>query len=59
MDALLITPTEAAKSLGIGRSTIYELMAAGQIPSVKIGSSRRIRTSDLARYVDSLEEVAS
>ena len=51
---LLYTPTEAAKLLSIGRSSLYELMADGTIPSVKIGSSRRIRRTDLEAYVDSL-----
>ncbi len=42
MDKLLLTPVEAAKALGIGRSKIYELIQAGQLKSVRIGSCRRI-----------------
>jgi hypothetical protein len=37
MDKLLLTPVEAARVLGIGRSTVYELMRAGQLESVHIG----------------------
>jgi len=51
---LLHTPADAAKLLGIGRSTLYELLADGTIPSVKIGSSRRIRHADLEAYVAAL-----
>jgi excisionase family DNA binding protein len=42
MDKLLLTPVEAAKALGIGRSKVYELIQAGQLKSVRIGSCRRI-----------------
>jgi hypothetical protein len=34
MDKLLLTPTEAATALGIGRSKVYELMQTGQLQSV-------------------------
>jgi len=37
MDKLLLTPTEAATALGIGRSKVYELMQTGQLQSVHIG----------------------
>ena len=42
MDKLLLTPVEAAKALGIGRSKVYVLIQAGQLKSVRIGSCRRI-----------------
>lgn len=42
MDKLLLTPTEAAAALGIGRSKVYELLQAGQLQSVHIGTCRRI-----------------
>jgi hypothetical protein len=31
MDKLLLTPTEAASALGIGRSKVYELLQTGQL----------------------------
>jgi excisionase family DNA binding protein len=52
---LLYTPVEAAQALGIGRSTLYELLADGTIPSVRIGTSRRIRHADLVAYTDALD----
>lgn len=58
MEALLVTPADAAKALGISRSTLYELVAAEAIPSVKIGASRRLRTADLRAYVATLANVA-
>ncbi|MFG2477978.1 helix-turn-helix domain-containing protein [Streptomyces fagopyri] len=55
VDQLLYTPREAAEVLRYGRSTVYELMAAGVLKYVKEGRSRRIRRRDLEAYVDSLE----
>ncbi len=54
VDKLLYTPLEAAHALGVGRSTIYVLMANGELPSVRIGSSRRIPAEGLRRYILSL-----
>ena len=51
VDKLLYTPVEAAHALGVGRSTIYALMANGEVPSVRIGSSRRIPAEGLSRYI--------
>jgi excisionase family DNA binding protein len=55
MDKLLLTPTEAAHALGIGRSKLYELLQAGVLDSVLIGSCRRIPTDALARYIERLQ----
>lgn len=51
MEKMLLTPTEAATTLGIGRSKLYELMRAGVVPSVRIGASRRIASVDLSELV--------
>ena len=42
MNKFLLTPTEAATVLGIGRSKTYQLLQSGQLQSVHIGSCRRI-----------------
>ena len=54
MDRLLLTPVEAARALGIGRTKVYELMAAGVLASVKIGSARRVPAAALAEFVERL-----
>ncbi|MFD5099755.1 helix-turn-helix domain-containing protein [Streptomyces albidochromogenes] len=59
VDQLLYTPEEAAVVLRFGRSTIYELMAAGDLKYVKRGRSRRIRRSDLEAYVNRLEPISN
>lgn len=52
---VLLTPTEAADILKIGRSKLYELMARGLINSVKLGRCRRFRRSDLDLFIRGLE----
>lgn len=51
---LLLTVKEAAWFLQISRTTVYELIYAGVLLSVKIGNCRRIRRSDLEDYVQGL-----
>lgn len=51
---LLLTPEEAAKVLGIGRTKVYELMLSNALESVKIGACRRIPTESLATFVQAL-----
>jgi excisionase family DNA binding protein len=51
---LLHTPEQAADVLSISRTRVYELMAAGDLKSVKLGRSRRIPDTALRAFVDSL-----
>lgn len=41
---------EAAYALGLGRTMIYELIAKGQIKSIKVGNRRLIPTSALDAF---------
>lgn len=52
--SLLLTVKEAAWVLQVSRTTVYELIYAGVLLSVKIGTCRRIRRSDLEDYVQGL-----
>ncbi len=54
MDKLLVSPEEAAELLGVGRSTVYDLMRTLALPSVKIGRARRIPTAALRDFVEHL-----
>ena len=58
MEPLLLTPEQAAELLAVGRTTIYDLMRVGALPSVKIGRSRRIPAGELEGYVAGLREAA-
>jgi excisionase family DNA binding protein len=48
---LLLTPEEAARALGIGRTKLYELLATAKLPSVRIGGSRRVSVGALTEFV--------
>lgn len=47
----LLTVVEAARELGISRSKVYELLADGELASVRIGPTQRIAVSALEECV--------
>lgn len=51
----LLTAEQAAAELQIARRRIFEMIADGTLPSVKIGKSRRITRTALESYVKGLE----
>jgi excisionase family DNA binding protein len=51
---LLFTPEHAGAKLDVGRTTVYALMASGELQSVKIGRCRRIPAAALQAYVERL-----
>ena len=53
-DHLLVTPEEAARRLSVGRTTVYALMASGELLSVNIGRCRRVPLSALRSFVTRL-----
>jgi excisionase family DNA binding protein len=50
---LLVGAKDAARLLGIGRTTLYELMKLGAIVPVRIGRCVRFPVADLERFVES------
>ena len=59
MEKLLLTPVEAATALGVGRSKVYELMRAGTLPSIRIGSCRRVPVEEVVALVARLRGAGS
>ena len=55
-DRMLLTVEEAAEQLGVGRSTMYQLIAAGLIDTIRIGRLRRIEPAALATYISRLRK---
>jgi len=55
VEALLLTPEEAAASLAVGRTKVYELLSSGALESVRIGTCRRIPVVALQRFVEALQ----
>jgi excisionase family DNA binding protein len=50
-EKLLLTVVEAAHRLGIGRTLMYGLLAAGRIESVHVGRLHKVPVEELARFV--------
>jgi excisionase family DNA binding protein len=46
-----VTPEEVARQLAISRARVYELMATRELPSFRIGRSRRVWLVDLVDYI--------
>jgi excisionase family DNA binding protein len=56
---LLYKPEGAAAELGVGRTTVYELLASGELESIRIGRARRIPADALRAYVERLRAAQS
>lgn len=54
----LLNVDEAAAALGIGRTAVYNLIAAGRLKSVTSGRRRLVSTGAIATYIASLEAEA-
>lgn len=59
MTKLLLTVPEAAAALGISRSKLYQLIAAGTVRAVRIDGSRRVPVESLTTYIHQLMEEAA
>ncbi|WFG36865.1 helix-turn-helix domain-containing protein [Candidatus Lucifugimonas marina] len=46
---------EVSEVLRISRTSVYDLLATGQLESVKIGRSRRVLAADLEAFIRSLK----
>ena len=53
------TIKEATVAIGLSRSTIYKLMASGELQTIRIGKRRLIRAEALNRLVTGCEQVSS
>lgn len=50
-DRLLLRPAETADAIGVSRSRAYELIASGEIPSIRIGGSVRVPVDSLKAWI--------
>ena len=55
MQPLLLRPEDAARVLGVSRSTVFDLIRSGRLRSVKIGHLRRVSATALADFVARLD----
>src|SRR5918998_492163 len=49
----LLSIAEVCRSLGMGKSWTYRKLKSGEIPSVKLGRSIKVKREDLEEYLDS------
>ena len=52
VEPLLVRVEEAARLLSLSRSTIYEMMDSGELPSIRRGAARRIPLAALREWVE-------
>lgn len=52
MEKITCTVNEACASLSLGRSKFYELVKAGEIDTVKIGTRTLVKVASLLRIVE-------
>jgi excisionase family DNA binding protein len=48
---LLLTVEQAARRVGLGRSTMYGLIMSGAVPNIHVGRSRRVLARGLEDFV--------
>lgn len=48
---LVVTVSEAAKIMGIGKNTVYELVNSGQLKSIRVGRQIRINHQELLKFL--------
>lgn len=48
---LAVSPNEAARLCGIGRTTLYAALSSGELKSIKIGTRRLIRLEAIREWL--------
>lgn len=51
MSQLTMSVPEAARALGVGKDTAYQLIRDGRLPAVRIGSRTRVPVADLVAWL--------
>jgi excisionase family DNA binding protein len=52
MEAIAVSISEAARALGVGRSSIYILINQGRLEVFKLGRRTLVKTASLRRLVE-------
>lgn len=54
---MLLKPYEVTEILGLGRSKVYEMLACGELPSVRIGKVIRVPKASLETWIKENEKI--
>ena len=52
IEPMLYSPVEVAKLIGFGRSSVYDLIRAGEIPSIQVAGRIRVRRESLQTWIE-------
>lgn len=55
METLAVSINDAAKALGLGRTSIYAMIGDGRLEAFKLGRRTLIKAVSIRRLVDELE----
>ncbi len=56
MQKLLLRPTEVTQMLSLSRSTVYQLIASGELKSIRLGRAIRIPVKSLEEWIESNQQ---
>lgn len=51
MEALAVSINDAAKALGLGRTSIYAMIADGRLEAFKLGRRRLVKADSIPRLI--------
>lgn len=57
-DPICVRVNDAARMIGVGRTKLYELIAAGEVETIKLGKATRITAASLHDFVRRHRETA-
>jgi excisionase family DNA binding protein len=52
IEPICVRINDAARMIGVGRTKLYELIATGELETVKIGKATRVTTASLHGLID-------
>lgn len=51
IEPICVKVNDAARMIGVGRTKLYEMIAAGEVVVVKLGKSTRVTTASLRELI--------
>lgn len=51
VEPICVKINDAARMIGVGRTKLYELIAAGEVDAIKLGKSTRVTTESLRELI--------